>query len=183
MSFCCFVPGKPYIAAQAFTRVSETKWSVEISSETPVNELAAFITEPLAAGTALALHIASAPFEAGSWHYLGAITNLSPSAIFKLAHVWSARDAVPTVVQFGVELQSEQNLQHTPPEKISAEVLEVGRRIGQDLFQYLSSFAVSVHTGDGEVIQLPKNALERWLARFIERCRTRGLDWLTASAS
>lgn len=65
--------------------------------------------------------------------------------------MWSARDAVPTIVQFGVELQPAAQLAQTPAEKVSAEVLEVGRRIGVDLYQFLSSFASTVMTQSGEV--------------------------------
>ena len=100
------------------------------------------------------------------------------SVVFKTRFVWSARDAVPTVVEFGVELTQAATLALTPAEKVSAEVLEAGRRIGQDLYQYLSSFATSVSTLQGEAIQMPSNALERWLTRFNDRCRRDGLDWL-----
>ena len=105
MSFSCFIPGQPLVAASAFSQVSENRWSVTLTSETPINELAAFISEPLAVpGTALACHIASAPFE--SWHFIGTLHNGSPSIIFKTRYVWSERDATPTTVQFGVEMTS-----------------------------------------------------------------------------
>ena len=52
--------------------------------------------------------------------------------------MWSARDAVPTHVQFGVELQHVGQLAAVPPEKVSAEVVEAARRIGQDLYQCLT---------------------------------------------
>jgi len=60
-------------------------------------------------------------------------------------------------------------------------VLEAGRRIGQDLYQYLASFAVTSMTPAGEVIQLPAHALEKWLARFNSKCRGEGLDWLNST--
>jgi len=81
-------------------------------------------------------------------------------------------------------------------------VLEAGRRIGQDLYQYLASFAVTSMTpagklrqdfypsaqktdelahSVGEVIQLPAHALEKWLARFNSKCRGEGLDWLNST--
>ena len=117
--------------------------------------------------------------------------------------MWSARDAVPTTVQFGVELTQSAQLAQAPAEKASAEVLETGRRIGQDLYQYISSFATTVRTLDGaprpavhirvpgaplsalhaagDAIQLPTNVLERWLARFNSKCRGEGLDWLNST--
>ena len=49
MSFGCFVPGQPLVPSTAFTQVSENRWVVELSSATPINELAALITQPLAA--------------------------------------------------------------------------------------------------------------------------------------
>ena len=106
----------------------------------------------------------------------------APSAVFKTRYVWSAADAVPTTVQFGVSLEPEAALAQTPAEKVSAEVLEAGRRIGQDLYAYLASFATSV-TLDGEPkIAMPQHALERWLQRFRDRCQREGLDWLNKPA-
>ena len=128
----------------------------------------------------LGCHVASAPFE--KWHYLGAISNSAPSVVFKPRFVWSAADAVPTRVQFGVSLESEASLAQTPPEKVSAEVLETGRRIGQDVYTYVTSFAEHIRTMEGETkMQLPSNILEKWLARFTEKCSRRGLDWLTTA--
>jgi len=179
MSFCCYVPGQPIIAASAFQQVATNRWSTTLSSERSIDEVAAFITEPLQNETALGCYVACAPFEQAQWHYVGAITNEAPSVVFKTRLVWSARDAVPTCVQFGVELQPAAQLAMRPAERVSAEVLEAGRRIGLDLYEYLSSFANSLTLPDGtSAIQLPANCLERWLSRFNDRCRRDGLDWL-----
>ena len=83
MSFCCFVPGQTLVPSTAFTQVSETRWVVELTAETPINELVAFITQPLAADQALSCHVASAPFEQAQWHFLGSVTNELPSIVFK----------------------------------------------------------------------------------------------------
>lgn len=161
--------------ASAFTQVAPNRWVVQLSSEQSINELACFITEPLSPDTALGCHIACAPFEQASWHYLGAISNSTPSVVFKTRLVWSARDAVPTCVQFGIELQPLAQLAARPAEKVSAEVLEAGRRIGVNLYEYVSSFANTVAGGD---IQVPANVFERWLTRFNDKCKHEGLDWL-----
>lgn len=179
MSFSMFVPGGAVIGHEAFQQVDTNRWVVTIEQSTPVDEVAAFISQPLQPGTALGCHIASAPFT--TWHYLGSITTTQPSAVFKTRFVWSAADAVPTHVQFGVSLEQELSLAQTPAEKVSAEVLEAGRRIGQDLYSYVASFATSMwHEGEQKIL-LPQNVLERWLGRFRDKCRTRGLDWLSAS--
>ena len=78
MSFCCFVPGQPLVYATSFTQVAPNRWFVQLESPQPIDEIAAFVTEPLAADTALGCHVASAPFEETSWHYLGAISNAAP---------------------------------------------------------------------------------------------------------
>jgi hypothetical protein len=173
MSFHCFVPGQPPVSAAAFQQVAPNRWVVQLSSEQAINELACFITEPLAPDTALGCHVASAPFE--SWHYLGAISNATPSVVFKTRLVWSARDAVPTCVQFGVELQPMAQLAARPAEKVSAEVLEAGRRIGVNLYEYVSSFATPVPGGN---IQIPAHTFDNWLTRFNDKCIHTGLDWL-----
>ena len=102
MSFTCFVPGHPIVPAAAFQQASEDRWCVDLHAETPINDLAAFVSTPLEPGTALSCFIACAPFEATSWHYLGAISNECPSCLFKLRYVWSARDAMPTHVQLAL---------------------------------------------------------------------------------
>ena len=176
MSFCCFVPGGPLIGSDAFQQVGPNRWIVTIEGATPVQELACFITSPLPAGAALGCHIASAPFQ--SWHYLGAITSSAPSIVFKTRYVWNSSDSVPTHVQFGVSMESEDTLTQAPAERASADVLAVGRRIGQDIYSFISSFSVDVTIDNERKIQLPANALERWLTRFNEKCRLHGLDWL-----
>ena len=174
-SFTCFVPGHPIVPAAAFQQASEDRWCVDLHAETPINDLAAFVSTPLEPGTALSCFIACAPFEATSWHYLGAISNECPSCLFKLRYVWSARDAMPTHVQFGVQLVRQEALQASPPaEKVSAEVLEAGRRIGADAYEYVTSFAK-----DGWV---PVSVLDKWLTRFNDKCRRSGLDWLAQVA-
>jgi len=178
-SFSCFVPGLPVVGADAFQQVASNRWIVTLTAETPINELACFISQPLPEGMALGCHIASAPFE--TWHYLGPVTSSAPSALFKTRYVWSAADAVPTTVQFGVSLEPTASLAHVPAEKVSTEVIEAGRRIGQDLYNFLTSFAVQVEVMGEQKIQMPLNTLERWLQRFRDKCQRQGLDWLNAS--
>ena len=157
------------VPSTVFTQVSETRWVVELTSDTPINELVAFITQPLAADQALGCHVASAPFEQAQWHFLGPITNELPSVVFKTRYVWSARDAVPTHIQFGIELKHVSQLAAVPPEKVSAEVVEAARRIGQDLYQFAASFDV-----------VPAELLNKWHQRFTEKCSRSGLDWLNS---
>ena len=177
MSFAMFVPGSPVIPAEAFQQVDSNRWITSIERPTPIDEVAAFISQPLQPGTALGCHIASAPFT--TWHYLGAITTAAPSAVFKTRYVWSAADAIPTCVQFGVSLEPETALASTPAERVSAEVLEAARRIGQDLYSYIASFASNVWQDGEQKICLPQNVLERWLTRFRDKCQRQGLDWLS----
>lgn len=176
MSFHCFVPGGPVLDSSAFSQVGQTRWIVTLQAETPINELVCFITAPLPDGQSLGCHIASAPFEA--WHYLGLLNNEFPSTVFKTRYVWSATDAVPTHVQFGVSMEPTASLAHNPAERVSAEVLEAGRRIGQDLYSFIASFAVQVTSNGESRISLPSNVLERWLSRFRDKCQRHGLDWL-----
>ena len=126
MSFCCFIPGQAVVTHESFQQVDHNRWVVNLSAPTPINELACFISQPLADGAALGCHISAAPFE--SWHFLGSVTSQSPSVVFKTRYVWSAADAVPTCVQFGVVLEQASKLAQTPAERVSAEVLEVGRK-------------------------------------------------------
>ncbi|EOD25045.1 hypothetical protein EMIHUDRAFT_222639 [Emiliania huxleyi CCMP1516] len=179
MSFHCIVPGHPPVSANAFKQVASNRWIVTLECQEAINEVVAFVTEPLEPSTALGCHIASPPFEESSWHYLGAITAQAPSVVFKTRLVWTARDALPTCVQFGIELQPTAQLAARPAEMVSVEVLEAGRRIGKDLYEYVASFAAP---GGGVpppgYIVLRGDVFERWLARFNDKCARSGLDWL-----
>ena len=67
--------------------------------------------------SALSQSITSSRSQA-SWHYLGSITNECPTVVFHTRLVWSARDAIPTRVQLGVELQPKAQMAQRPPEKV-----------------------------------------------------------------
>jgi len=175
MSFHCFVPGQVPVSLPAFQQVAPNRWVVELTSAHAINELACFITEALAPEQGLGCHIACAPFEEAVWHYLGSITNENPSIIFKTRLVWSARERCPTSVQFGVELQPVTQLAARPAEKVTAEVIEAGRRIGVNLYEFCTSFACSGPDGS---MQVPANVFDKWLTRFNDKCRHTGLDWL-----
>ncbi len=181
--FYCFVPGYAVGGLKNFTQTEHNKWKVVLEARTPVNEVAAYISRPLPDGTALGCYISAGASDLGArWHYLGPITNGAPSAVFKTRYVWSAADAVPTSVQFGVVMEPEAQLAQTPPERVSAEVLEAGRRIGQDLYSFLASFAgPTMEIGGEQRFHLPLNVLERWLTKFNDKCQKQGLDWLKAS--
>ena len=181
MSFSCFIPGGPVINASSFRQVDTNRWVVDLERESPVDEIAAFISQPLQSGVALGCHVSAAPFE--KWHYLGALTNAAPSIVLKPRFVWSAEDATPTAIQFGVSLQSQASLSQTNAERVSAEVIETAKRIGHDMYTYISSFAEEVQSMDGPKLQVPAHVYETWLTRFIDKCSRHGLDWLRPLAS
>ena len=177
MSFQCFIPGGPVIGAEPFQQVDHNRWVVNLSAPTPINELACFITSPLAPGQALGCHIASAPFE--TFHYLGRSPQISRLCLQDALRVerrrlrphsgtvWRGHGAGDFAAQ-------------TPAEKVSAEVLEAGRRIGHDLYSYIASFATAVSVAGESKIQLPANICEKWLSRFNDKCGRDGLDWLSS---
>ena len=187
--FYCFVPGYPAAGLKNFTREKDefgrdtNRWTLQMDANTPVNELAAYVSKPLPEGTALGLYIAAPPFE--SYHYLGPITNAAPSAVFKTRYVWSAADAVPTSVKIGVVSEHESTLAQRPPERVSndkgIEVVKIARSIGQDIYSFMSSFATTSIGFDGEqreVLDRPSSVLEKWLTKFNDKCAKQGLDWL-----
>ena len=99
MSFCCFVPGQALIQATSFTQVAENRWSVRLESPTPINEIVAFVTEPLAPGMALGCHVACAPFEQAQWRYIGSISTTDPRCAFACADSVCANSVCPTDAQ------------------------------------------------------------------------------------
>ena len=186
MSFCCFIPGQPIITSDAFQQMDSNRWAVTLTAATEINELSAFVTQPLPTGMALGCHVASGSgsgSDSEKWHYLGPITNDAPSVVFKTRYVWSDRDAVPTTVQFGIVMEAQASLACMPAERVSSEVVAAAKSIGNDLHNFVSSFATPVVDGlTGERrIQLPQNVLDKWMARFASRCQRDGLDWLSSS--
>lgn len=62
--------------------------------------------------------------------------------------------------------------------QVSAEVLEVGRRIGLDLYEYVSSFATNVSIPGSNIlqIQMPSNVLERCAHAPVECSRVESIE-------
>ena len=128
---------------------------------------------------ALSCHVSSPPFT--KWHALGFLTNEQPTIVLKPRFVWSAEDATPTTIQFGVALQTEASLSDDRVERASAEVIETAKRIGHDMYTYINSFAEEVPGMDGPKLQVPANVFHTWLTRFTDKCSRHGLDWLTTA--
>ena len=173
----CLAVGLAPRGGQDLARLDAHRYALTFSSDAgrSLTEVVAFLTAPLAPGTALGCHLASPPFEPANWRYCGALTNATPSASFRTSLIFSGRDAQLTTLMLGVEVQPEASLAQRPVERRKDELLEAGRRIGKDLYDYVSSFAER----DGAAhVRVPTNVFDKWFARFDERCVRFGMEWL-----
>jgi hypothetical protein len=168
MVFHVILPGKPVISVDGFQQMDTNRWVLPIEDCQAINEVVVFLSGALVPELGLAVYIAAPPFEVSQWHYLGCVRNDLPSALFKPRYVWSERDAIPTAAQIGVELLPLATLSMRVPEMASNEVVEVAKLIAADLVNYITSF-------DG---RLPSDGMDRWLRRFVDRCRRQGINWL-----
>ncbi|KAJ1638466.1 hypothetical protein T492DRAFT_943353 [Pavlovales sp. CCMP2436] len=168
MVFHVVIPGRAAVGVEGFAQTSPTRWVLPVEALAAINEVVVFLSAPLAPELGLAVYIAAPPFEEAQWHYLGALHNECPSAVFKPQYVWNARDATPTAVQLGVELLPLATLGARAPEMASSEVIEVAKLIATDLITYMQSFAG----------RLPSDGMEKWLRRFTEKCQRQGINWL-----
>jgi hypothetical protein len=168
MVFHCIVPGRPVVSAEGFRQVDTNRWVLPIEDNKAVNEVVVFLSGALAPELGLGVYIAAPPFEEKQWHYLGCVHNSLPSALFKPRYVWTKDEATPTSAQIGLELLPLGKLAEKTPEMASSELFEVAKLIARDLVAYVSSFE-----------RMPADGMERWLRRFVERCRRQGVNWLS----
>lgn len=121
------------------------------------------------------------------WQLLGSISNVKPSAIFRISHVKKG-DNTSTMNSFGlredisskyiakigisiepIEVVEQQNIdQQSKSLSNQAVSAEFGKKMLLNLFEYVSSFAVPVHEVNEKTADsyIPFNALENWYRNF-----------------
>jgi len=179
--FALLVPGRPMVTN--FRIVDSKKMVVEVPTPAGITDFGLSLLRPaLPANHAVAVYYSLPPFK--DWQYLGSVGVSSPSAIFRAP--WAGKIAPNTpVLQVGLSVENAAffaNLTQsdTAAGKSEHEIADAVKAIGQDLHQYIGSFAQSTGkvSSMGDVLILPANALERWIERFQTRHRIDPLFFL-----
>jgi hypothetical protein len=169
-----FVPADP----------SGTKLTLSLSSPgdlpsplTTVSELAFFLlpgaTLPPNAGLMIYWQLESPNGQSG-FELLGSlIPHQRPSNIFRTG--WSEHDQFqslapnqPAKINIGISIEpidSVQNIAPSNDQKIATTTAIIARKIGQDLFNFMSSFDTNGAAGN-QAIVVPANTFDKWWQRF-----------------
>lgn len=175
--FGCIFPGRPPAAASAFRQLDATRWCLDVDGASEIKEVVVFLSEPIAVpGHGLAVYVTAPPFT--DWRFLGHISNETPSAVFRIR--WSINEAVPSAVQLGLTIEPLDAIlmktQLLPPH----EFVESGKKVAKDLWRFMASFSQSIGATT-EYMQVPTNILDRWMARFDQKCKVDPYFWLKES--
>mmetsp|Transcript_73025 Transcript_73025/g.194936 ORF Transcript_73025/g.194936 Transcript_73025/m.194936 type:complete len:158 (-) Transcript_73025:65-538(-) len=138
-AFGFVVPGRPPQYSDSFQQIDAAKWSVDIENSQQIRDVVVFLTTPLTApGIGLSCYITGPPFT--NWHFLGAVTNENPSAVFRVR--WPKDEGAPTAAQLGVSLEPLEQIAIQQAALPGTELVDFGKMVAQDLWNYLESFEV-----------------------------------------
>ncbi|XP_065206511.1 protein OPI10 homolog [Planococcus citri] len=174
-----------------FAQIDATHFTINICDADNLNHIAIFLTgaTPFPDGTAGLVYLSWS--EAGikdDWQLLGSISNLKPSAIFKISHVKKTEAAASTmncltlqeeipskfIAKLGISIEPldvveqqsltlQSNSLNNPA--VSA---EFGKKILLNFFEYASSFALPTQelVTKPPSTYIPFNVLENWYRNF-----------------
>jgi hypothetical protein len=103
---------------------------------------------------------AGPPF--AEWHFIGAITNESPSGVFRVR--WPQNEAAPTAARLGISIEPLQQIESQQATLPSTELVDFGKFVAKDLWNYLESFEVMHQHG-----QFLLSLFDKWMKRFEDR--------------
>ena len=170
-------PGRPVMTN--FQQIEPTKWMAELAQPGSVPEVAFFLLPSALAqmpeGSGAVLYYAVAPHYA-LWNLVGTLTRDSPSGVFRTGWPTNEQVVASPVLRLGVAVESRdvvENLQSAKCANSAQSRLRWGRRVAQDLYHYLQSYArpaaaaAAATAGRAEeFLVMPVNVLDRWMQRF-----------------
>lgn len=175
------ISGRP--VTTEFYAVSDDKLVANVEAPGAVSEISFFLMPDYvpAPDQGLVIYYSTDGVE---WSTLGALHAGKPSATFITR--WSANPALAAapMVQIGVSVEGADTVQSVVSLESAAEwdKLSFAQLVARDLFNFLGSFSTSV-PGMGERLVLPTDALNKWLAKFEDRFRRDGPNFLAKYAS
>mmetsp|Transcript_20199 Transcript_20199/g.39199 ORF Transcript_20199/g.39199 Transcript_20199/m.39199 type:complete len:183 (+) Transcript_20199:62-610(+) len=172
-AFGFVVPGRVPVYSEQFTQIEALKWSCDVENSNQIRDVVVFLTQPLAApGCGVGCFITGPPFD--NWHFVGSLSNESPSGVFRVR--WPPEEGAPTACRIGVSIMPVAELQALEQTLPGTELVDFGRKVANDLWNYLGSFEVMQTHG---AILMP--LFNRWMVRFEDRCKHDPFWWLNRS--
>eukprot|EP00070_Physeter_catodon_P026252 XP_028333146.1 protein OPI10 homolog isoform X1 [Physeter catodon] len=164
--FGVIVPGRPCLAPApatagqpSFTGLPGSQWVCDLEKPGEISDILCFLTAPLPCNDEGAgIYYSIPPFT--NWEFIGAITNVKPSALLSTGWAFLPQTSQLPVVKLGMMLENAPSLQEklltTPLPDVKK---EYARRVALNLYRYLESFQ------GGAAMPL----LDQWFQRFEAR--------------
>uniref|UniRef100_A0AAF5CZV4 DUF775 domain-containing protein n=2 Tax=Strongyloides stercoralis TaxID=6248 RepID=A0AAF5CZV4_STRER len=185
-----------------FEIISPTNFLCTIQDNTNITHIVVFMTGveafPEGYGGSIYMRWASIGNADPAWHYLGAITNSKPSAMFKVGNLYDKEPTHSNIFsqqniftmahnccQIGIQVEPESEInQRIASEGVKpsmeGEMTEFCRKMLSNFFNYCQSFVTTLPSNNGfghgsEVI--PAKCLEQWYNKFESRMKANPKFW------
>ncbi len=160
-AFGFVIPGRIPIYSESFRQIEPLKWTIDVENSHQIRDVVMFLTQPLAfPNMAIGCFITGPPFT--RWHFIGSLTNENPSGVFRVR--WPKDEGAPTACQLGISILPLQELAALEATLPGTELVDFGKQVATDLWNYLESFEVMQSYG-----QMLLPLFNRWMQRFEDR--------------
>ena len=114
------------------------------------------------------------------WQYIGPVLLTHPTASFR-APWYNQIDPLTPAVQMGLSVEAAAHLAtlQISDQTESERALDSARGIAKHLYDFMSSYAQSGKvTGQGDVLIVPTDCIDRWYKKFEDKHRREPFFWL-----
>jgi len=158
-------PGQPLVFE--WRQLEATKLATEVRGKIQeIQEICFFLLPnvnlPFQTGAALHFNVPGSE----EWTFLGHLDNEKKSAIIRTG--WEYLDEHVMSINLGISLEPQdvvRNIEQTSKANQESKRFGFAMKLAQDLNNFVMSFVKNV-PGQGEVIVLPTDAMQKWMARF-----------------
>ncbi|XP_076338912.1 protein OPI10 homolog [Tachypleus tridentatus] len=181
-----------------FELVEGTKFLINIPDADNVNHIVVFMTgsQPFPEGLGGAVYFSwPDPNALPSWQFLGHVSNIKPSAIFKIAklkisettqHPFGFQQQISHVAQIGISVEPLVQIQGLTPSPAAGassvdSFSEFATKMLENFFNYASSFAMSQTQMASKPSEsfVPLSTLQQWYTNFCRRLQQNPYFWKT----
>ncbi|XP_055694003.1 protein OPI10 homolog isoform X2 [Lutzomyia longipalpis] len=178
-----------------FQQVGQSQFLFNIPDADNINHIVVFLTgtSPLPDGMAAGVYFSwPDPSAPPNWQFLGHISNLKPSAIYKISQLkkLNEMESNPTstifgtqpishIAQIGISVEPEAALMQQTPSTSATSYLAFGQKMLENFFNFASSFAVTqaqMVPNPSETF-VPLSTLQTWYTNFQRRLQQNPNFW------
>jgi hypothetical protein len=178
-AFGCIVPGR--LPQFNFAQIDTTKWMTPLGAtpEFVVVFLTGIYPIPDGFGLGVYLSIEATAYHAGTYEYIGCLTNETPSSTFRVPASFFAVDGAHPI-SLGLQMQTLgmlQNIGETTAQPMqqrdAATLIGIARKLSDDLYNFMCSYARTLSNDPSdpacdETIYMPMRWANTWRER-VER--------------